>query len=254
MQLIAETSDQFGVVQVYDDGQRRYLRFGSEDEQSCWNKAEPWLLQHDYTQAMCLVLLWGMPKRVLMLGLGAGCLLQALLRVNKRCSFDVVELRPIVADYAQQYFALPQSKRVHLLIKSAAVYLDELHAQLYSAKKVAVVFADLYHGDGMDACFAQSRFWRQLQYTMKDDGVLVVNYWQQEHLSSLNGVPLVGILKELFPWVYATKTVSGNWILFATQQRLALSQKACKQEASELSRLLGFSLLPYLSKWQDLSG
>lgn len=257
MQLIAEATDQFGVVQVYDDGQRRYLCFGSEDEQSCWNKSEPWRLQHDYTQAMCLFLLWGIPNRVLILGLGAGCLLQALLKINKRCHFEVVELRPVVVDYAYRYFALPQHKRIQLSVQAAQVYLSELkdtEKRGREFKKVSVVLADLYHGDGMDACFGDAGFWLQVQKTLKQDGVLVINYWQQEHLAKLDDVTVVNTLLDIFAWVYATKTVSGNWIIFATQQRLTLSQKACKQRAVELSKLLGFSLLPYLSRLQDLSG
>lgn len=249
-ELIAQACDEWGMVQVFDDGQRRFLRFGDDDEQSCWSKSEPGVLQHDYTRAMCLSLLWGEPKRVLVLGLGAGCLVHALIAQNKSCKFELVELRPIVADFAKQYFALPQSKRVNLSVCSAQDYLANESAE--ARKKAGLIFSDLYHGEGMDSCQTEWQFWQQAQAQLSQTGVLVVNYWHSEHLHEVENLDVVFQLQNLFDYVYASKTVSGNWIIFASQLELNPSNKARKQMAVDLSKSLGFSLLPYLSRLQRL--
>ena len=50
--------DEYGPLQVFDDGNKRYLSFGDGDEQSCQLKSDPLQLQHDYSRAMLLVLLF----------------------------------------------------------------------------------------------------------------------------------------------------------------------------------------------------
>ena len=49
---IFRSHDQYGQVQVYDNGNKRYLAFGSSDEQSCQLKTDPAQLQYEYSRAM----------------------------------------------------------------------------------------------------------------------------------------------------------------------------------------------------------
>ncbi len=56
---ISRSYDDYGPVIVMDDGNKRYMAFSENDEQSCLLKSEPYLLQHDYCRAMMLVLFTG---------------------------------------------------------------------------------------------------------------------------------------------------------------------------------------------------
>ena len=75
---IFHTHDDYGPLIVTDDGERRFMAFSENDEQSCLLKKNPALLQHDYCRAMLLVLLFKQPKTLLMFGLGGGSLATAL--------------------------------------------------------------------------------------------------------------------------------------------------------------------------------
>ncbi len=64
--------DEYGVILVLDDGNKRYLSFGTDDEQSCYLKSQPAQPQADYIRAMLLVLLFVTPSRIISMGLGGG--------------------------------------------------------------------------------------------------------------------------------------------------------------------------------------
>jgi hypothetical protein len=69
---IHRTYDEHGPIQVFDDGTKRYLSFGEGDEQSCILKAQPEMLQHEYTRAMLLPTLFLEPRSAILIGLGGG--------------------------------------------------------------------------------------------------------------------------------------------------------------------------------------
>ena len=67
---IYRSFDEYGLLRVFEDGNKRYLAFAEDDEQSCQLKSEPLLLQHDYTRAMLLVLLFTQPQNIMLFGAG----------------------------------------------------------------------------------------------------------------------------------------------------------------------------------------
>ena len=53
-QVIAEESDEYGVIRVLEENGYRYLEFGDGFEQSCVLYDNPLYLKYDYTRAMLL--------------------------------------------------------------------------------------------------------------------------------------------------------------------------------------------------------
>ena len=76
---IYKTYDEYGTIDVLDDGNKRYLTFGNQDEQSLQIKATPHIPQHEYGRAIMLSLLFCDPKSVCVMGLGGGTLTQAYI-------------------------------------------------------------------------------------------------------------------------------------------------------------------------------
>ena len=130
--------DDYGPLLVFDDGNKRYLSFSELDEQSCQLKSNPIQLQHDYSQAMLLVLLFCQPGSMLLLGLGGGTLVTTLHHIVAGLSITAVELRPKVVDVAYRYFQLPRSKRISVVIDDAGEFISQSEA-----KKVDVLFSDI---------------------------------------------------------------------------------------------------------------
>ena len=107
-QEIYRTRDDQGWICVFDNGQRRFLAFGNDVEQSCMSLGEPYRLEHVYTQAMMLATLFpSQVGRATLLGLGGGSLARALLHYFPVCRVTAVELRAQVATVARRFFELP---------------------------------------------------------------------------------------------------------------------------------------------------
>ncbi|MBS97161.1 MAG: spermine synthase [Oceanospirillaceae bacterium] len=224
--------DEYGVIRVLDDGERRILSFGGDDEQSCALRSEPWRLQHEYTRAMVLVLLFCQPRRVLSLGLGAGSLNTLLHRSIPGLKQHVVELRPSVVEAARGFFGLPDGKRLTVEVGDAGCYLDGP-----PERRVDLLFSDLYGPEGMDDQQITERFVERCQVHLKDDGWLVLNCWR-EHQDS----DLINVLSGGFSEIYGCQTPDGNWILYAGNGPVQLGSRGIRKQLRELEQQLGFSL------------
>ncbi|MEZ5454457.1 MAG: fused MFS/spermidine synthase, partial [Thiothrix sp.] len=168
------SEDALGPVIVTDDGNYRMLAFADNDMQSCCLKAAPQVLQYEYTQAMLLVLLFCQPKRAWILGLGGGSLLTALHHHVPGIHITGVELRAAVIEVAYRYFQMPRGKRLPVIQQSAEAFLAA-----GGHRKVDVIFADLYHAEGVDQMQLQAEFITRCAGSLKPDGWLVLNCWTE---------------------------------------------------------------------------
>ncbi len=235
---IFRTYDEFGLLQVFDDGNKRFLSFGEDDEQSCHLKSSPHQLQHDYTQAMLLVLLFCQPKKVILFGLGGGCLATTLHFHFPGLKLRVVELRRAVVKLAYRFFQFPRSKRIEVFTQDVGEFVDESH------KKADVIFSDIYGSDGLDMQQAQPWFIERCSELLSEDGWLVLNCWNQHRGEN----DMVSSLKDYFDDVRVCSTADGNWIIFAGKKCHSVSATQLKQSAKALSKTLGYPLTAHLAR------
>ena len=166
--------DALGPIRVFENGALRYLAFGEAAEQSCLNLTSPSTLVFEYTQAMLLSLLYRpSPKRVTILGLGAGSLVHALHAYDPATDIDVVELREKVVEVAREWFALASFSGLTLSIDDAAGYISHQHALS------DLIFADIYNDEGMIESQLSSSFLAGCYKNLSDDGILVLNLWDE---------------------------------------------------------------------------
>ncbi|MFN3882514.1 MAG: spermidine synthase [Nitrincola lacisaponensis] len=230
--------DALGVVQVMDDGHKRYLSFGAEDEQSCVLKDQPWIPQMDYIRAMLLVLLFVTPRRVLVLGLGGGSLNTCLHHGFPGMQQDIVELRSEVVTIAQRFFQLPRSKRIQVHTMEAQTYLDT-----EAGRPADIIFSDIYDDQGVSEQQHQPAYLHECHARLRPNGWLVLNCWKEHR-----GEAVLEVLREQFAQVYSCTTQDGNWVVFAGKSDNFPSQSQLKQTAKQLSQSLGFSLSGYLNR------
>jgi len=242
---IHRRSDEWGMIQVFDDGNKRYLSFGTADEQSCQLKQNPLQLQHDYSRAMLTsLLMFGdqTPQRMTMLGLGGGSLPATIHELLPECEIDVAELRQAVVQVARQYFKLPRSPRMKIHVQDAGVWLDEAEAG-----QCDWLMSDLFLSDGLDQQQLQETFLARCDRHLKPGGWLVLNLWREHRDHGL----WVQQLKDRFPTVLHATTNDGNWIVWARKAITSLtdaipttvpSDSEAKQRAKELSPQFGFNL------------
>lgn len=243
IQTLHHSEDEFGTITVLDDGECRILAFAPNDEQSRCLKATPHVLQYEYTQAMLLVLLFCQPKRVLILGLGGGSLVTALHRHIPGIHITAVELRATVIDIAHRFFQMPRSKRLQIIQQDADDFLN--NAEI---RKVDVIFADLYHGDGVDHVQLRADFIARCAANIKEDGWLVMNCWTEQREDPL----LRDALRAHFTDIRTVLTASKNWVIIAGKAPDFQTTRALKDTAEHLSASLGFPLIRSLMRSRAL--
>ena len=222
-QEIHRRFDELGPIQVFDDGNKRYLSFGTTDEQSCQLKSQPFQLQHDYLRCMLAVLSqYPQPLAITsatVLGLGGGSLSAALWQQLPQAHIHAIELRAAVAQIAYQFFQLPRDKRLTVHTNDA---VDFVSTQVKQQHKTQLLFSDLYLADGLNQVQQQTDFLAKCGEYLTPDGWLVLNLWK-EHRSDAQ---LFSTIKKLFATVLQTTTHDGNWIIWASRQKPADKKQA----------------------------
>jgi spermidine synthase len=234
--------DAFGAVRVLDDGDKRYLAFGEQDEQSCCLINEPLLPEHEYVRAMLLVLLFTEPNQVISLGLGAGALNTCLHGRFSQCKQQVAELRQQVVEVAYRFFQLPRGKRIQVHTRDALGFLR--HVQ---TRRADIIFSDIYGQDGLSEQQLSEEFLRLSAQRLKAGGWLVLNLWREHQ-----GPDTLECLLRQFTTLYGCPTQSGNWIVFAAEEDHGQSRAQLQKRARLISQQLGFSLLPFLKRLKPL--
>lgn len=234
--------DEYGPVQVFDDGNQRRLAFGEGDHQSCMLKAQPTQLHYEYTRAMVAALLFkAKTQNTLLLGLGAGSL-ASFLHQYSTLSITAIELRQLVIDVAYRYFELPRSSRLCVHNENALHFLQRSEPCDYD-----LIFSDIYTGDGVDDLQLQESYLDMCSQCLDPNGWLVLNCWR-EHQGDQE---LIQILQDRFTELYCCTTQSGNWILFAGNTALP-PQKNMMASAKALSEKTGFNLQSIIKKLRPL--
>ncbi len=237
--LLFDTYDSYGEIRVLAQGEKRLLSFGPGDEQSAGFTQMPHALVFDYTQAMLLSLLFAEPKKVLLLGLGAGSLATCLHYHYARSQLTVVELRQSVIDVAYRYFGLPRSKRLNVHCGEALDTLQGLPGQY------DIIFSDIYLQEGMHHSQRNATYIAACARHLKPEGILVTNCWREHQEDN----EVLSLLQSRFAAVNTCTTPDNNWLIFARQGSLEV-QNSHKETAKQLSKQLGFSLNKHLKRFQ----
>ncbi len=231
---IHRAHDQYGSIRVFDDGEKRYLTFGTDTEQSCVLKSNAADLQYEYTRAMLLPLLFQpTAKRALILGLGAGSLATCLTLHCRQLKLTAVELRQAVIDTAYQHFQLPRTKKLQVIADNADHFLR--HS---ASAKYHFIFSDLYGAEDVDNIQLQDDYIDLCQQHLHSDGWLVLNCWRNHRSDG----DLQDSLSHRFRHVFACNTQAGNWVLLASNMTSLPSRSQLKENAKSWAKSLGFAL------------
>lgn len=177
--IIHSVRDDFGLIQVVETADARSLYFDSLVEQSRAYLYAPCTLAFEY-QAFLLDSILSFAnrapvERVLMLGLGGGCLATQLHLLMPSCIQVLVEQRAAVIEIAHDYFQLPKSEVILPIEADAGVFVEEWPSEPNTAFDVIVI--DLYDGDSMPEHFSHAFFLSQLWRLISPKGCLLFNLW-----------------------------------------------------------------------------
>lgn len=229
--------DELGIIQVFENRDRRFLTFDGDAEQSCILLNEPWSPVYQYCQTMLMATTFceQQPKRALMAGLGGGSMIHSLLKLFPELSLDVLELREQVIDIAQRYFFLYDAGKHSVINEDAGDFL------LRSDTAYDLIFSDLFLGNHMNPLQLAAEYMESCQRNLNDQGILVVNLWLEEKQQY---VEAYRTLNTMFSGqLLATEVPEGNLILFLFKGRVPEpSHRRLQRDARRLGKLLNAPL------------
>ena len=135
--------------------------------------ARPYALELDYTREMMAPLLlrpddW--PRRVLLIGLGAGSLTKFLWRNRPEAKLTVIEISPRVGGSARQYFKLPDDpERIDIRIADGADFI------IKTKQSFDLILVDGFDDDGRAGRLDTLPFYLDCRTKLAADGILSVN-------------------------------------------------------------------------------
>lgn len=244
-QMIHQSHDQLGAIEVVEDGLYRSMHFGTDAKQSSMLLRDPCQLALSYTRAMCAALLFcEAPQRVLLIGLGGGSLAKFILHHYPDCHIDAVEFRPKVHRVAQQYFELPDEPRLQLFYEDAGSFIRNASAE---QGNYDIMLIDAFLDSGIAYSVIGMSFFNACRERLSPGGVLSMNLWSDDRIHAKDFIDDMAIS---FDKQVLRLPVEGkaNVIGFASRQnalkkqlkRLDERAKALEQQtAIEFTRLLG---------------
>ncbi len=179
-EVVHQSQDQLGKIEVVDDTLYRSLHFGTEAKQSSMLLRDPFQLALSYTRAMCAALLFHeAPKRILMVGLGGGSLAKFFLQHFPQCHIDAVEFRPEVHKVAQQFFGLPDEPRLQLFYEDAGSFMRNAVAE---QGDYDLMFIDAFLDRGIAYSVIGMSFFDACRERLSPKGVLSMNLWSDDRI------------------------------------------------------------------------
>jgi len=236
-QIVHQASSPFyDSIFVVDEGDLRSLRFGSAsgDNQSVIRLGHPEQLPMPYLRAAAVGL--AVParvRRVLMIGLGGGAFANFAQAHIPDVDIDAVEIDPVVAKIAQEYFAVSVGDKLKLHVMDAARFVQQPR-QPYD-----YILLDAYDADDIPDALVTRTFFRGVRANLASGGVVAVNL---AITSQSKSNALIRKLADHFNYcLHLRSPPRFNDILLLSQQPLPevreLSKAALRFEAASESEL-----------------
>ncbi len=167
--ILLEKDTVYHRIRVHEDASWRYLRFDRSLQGGMLLK-DPTVSPLRYADYVHLAWLFTPAiKRMLVVGLGAGSIPKRFLHDYPQVTVDSVELDPIVADVARQYFAVADGPRHRIIVQDGRQYVRRADGGY------DVVVMDAYFAEGIPFHLVTREFFRQVRMKLSPGGVVVVN-------------------------------------------------------------------------------
>jgi spermidine synthase len=240
--------DEYGPIEVRDEGDKRFLYLGSNTVQSAMFLHDPYALALAYTQNMLALLpLIPSPTRTLIIGLGGGSLAKFLLRHFADSYIDAVELRRTIITVAQRYFQLPTSPRLHLHVADALNFVNSARER---DAQYDVLFVDAYSAQGPASTTLGDYFIDRCRSLLTPQGVLVLNLWSSDRATFQQQMRALLHIFEDSVWQLKVPD-RGNVIAMAgATLGDGSAWRRASARARDLKRQLGLDFPEYLSRME----
>jgi len=239
-------------IRVSEQDGYRYLSFNrARGSQSKVSVSDPLSLQFPYTKAAFIVpaFLDNKPGKILLIGLGGGSIPAAMARCYPDADIEVVDIDEDVVDVAKKYFYFKQSSNMKITVMDGRRFLRR------SEERYDIIFLDAYDDMSIPFHLTTREFFEIVRQRLSEGGIVASNIWgpntDEFYLSE------VKTYQDLFSNVYLVDAVpSNNYIIIASNQKVAMTKAMLKERMPSMQRYLGFDfpLITYAETFQNLTG
>ncbi len=173
--VLFERQTPYGRVFVVEQHGRRCLRFTAADggDQSCISLARPAEPVFDYVRSFGAALFAvPEPRRVLMVGLGGGCVIQWLRRAFPDVQVDVVELDPAVVEAAEKHFDVVPGPQLRVIVADGRRHIET------SNETYDLILLDAFGADNIPPALTTREFLRAAAARLRPGGAVAANLWR----------------------------------------------------------------------------
>ncbi|MBI1823118.1 MAG: hypothetical protein HY200_00245 [Nitrospirae bacterium] len=212
---------------IYEDDEVKSIQFTASTLQSTMRKNAPFELELGYTQTMMgFLLLFPIPRRILIVGLGGGSLSKYCFRYFPDCRITTVEIEKEVIALRDDFEIPSDDDRFDVVHADGAEYMERCQ------ESADVIMVDGYDAYGLPRNLSSKRFYTHCFQSLRDKGVLVVNLLKSESQMQT----YLGRLSKVFAnKVFTVKTENDdNFISFALKQDKLPKRAELRARASAL--------------------
>lgn len=241
-EIIYETQSEFSQIRVREKGSVRSLLFvdpdGTEHCQSSVDVRAPAEHQLGYTKTMLSSFFFHYPqKRVLIVGLGGGGMVQFLNFSFPAMAVEAVEIDPVVVQIAAEYFYTRPGIQFRVHTEDAFEFFEREH-RLYD-----VIYMDAFLQPAVDSGHEEKtqrlktlEFLTKLQSHLVPDGLVAFNVIPARPATT----PYLEAIAEAFPSTYTFDVPgTGNRIVIACKTEITLTRDEIRERAQQLDTTLG---------------
>jgi spermidine synthase len=174
-------------------------------------------------------------QRILIVGLGGGCMQRFIHKLLPAARIETVELDPDIREVAARYFFFKEDERQVVHIGDGRRFVES------SKDRYDIIFLDAFSATSIPYHLATQEFLKAVKAHLAPDGVVCANLWDGE----ADFPDMLKTYDSVFPELHLVKcAASGNAILVALAGKPGITVRSWmeKAEAFEKSRPTGLSL------------
>ena len=211
IKILHKSENNFGSIWVYERGDYRCLSFiepPAPSLESGMSLSNPKALLFKIHQVMMTTLfLKDNPKRILIIGLGGGSMVNALNILVPNATIDIVEINPALPSIAQKYFNLKVDGNNKIIIKDGVEFVKNAPEKEYE-----IVLIDAFDKDYIPPALLSDEFMQNIKKVMKENGAVAINTFIESKYQDLES----NLFKNNFGSYY-NLCVGANRVVLATK-------------------------------------
>ncbi len=217
-------------LEVLEKGGQRSLQSDRSIIHSRFQLNDPTVLLQPYQQQMVasLFFLSGLPKKILILGLGGACQVAYIHRYYPDVQQDVVECSEEIIKIARDYFYLPKSQNI------TVYHQDAMNVANIFSGEYDLIFLDLCDSDGPIAYFQEVPFLQVLRGLLSPNGWITANTWSDSKILKQE----IRLWEKVFPFVYSLENNGSEAVIYAGLHSVDIQRSATKSVPQNLAQHL----------------